>query len=71
MGTTLPGKINKGLKSIVTAKKERDLAQLLTRPDALSIFRQLVREPAASARAQALTLRLLAIGNNSWAEPAR
>lgn len=65
-GTALPGMIRDRYAQYQLGKNTQELAKLITDPKALPVFRALAKE-ATGARAQAATLRLLAIAQQGKA----
>lgn len=70
-GTALPAMIRERYAQYQLGKNTEQLARLITDPKALPVFRQLAKEATGSARAQAATLRLLALAQQGNAASSR
>jgi len=69
--TVLPTMIRERYAQYQLGKNTQELARLITDPAALPVFRQLAKEAAGGAKAQAATLRLLALAQQGRAASER
>jgi len=70
-GTAAPGMIRDRYAQYQLGKNTGELAKLITDPNALPVFRQLAKEATGGAKAQAATLRLLALAQQGRAASER